>query len=113
MKIFALQNNGKALSDSECWKVEFLFRAHAKESWQISDEDLDITVISAERFDKIANLLIEFTDGDYIATIDLSKKKKPRQSIYVAYSTALIDFLKKHIDASTAEAVKLFDASCV
>ena len=109
MKVFAFLKSGKKLDDMQAWDAEYSFRAFMAEKWEASGEDPEVILINETRFNKVANLATELEDGDYAVAIDLGGKKKQRHRIYVEASSHFTEFLRRHTDKTSYEAILLYN----
>lgn len=109
MKVFAFLKSGKKLDDMQAWDTEYSFRAFMAEKWEASGEDPEVILINETRFNRVTNLATELEDDDYAVAIDLGGKKKNRHRIYVEASPHFTEFLMRHTDKTSYEAILLYN----
>ena len=103
-RIFVVTKDGKPLSESDKWSVNFsVFPEDAKNG--------QVVVFSKEYYSKPAKLLPDLVDGDYVAIIEKAKGK-PRHTICIEVDGPLRDFLTRNTDKATYAALTLYSELC-
>jgi len=103
-RIFVVTKDGKPLSDSDKWSVNFsVFPEDAKNG--------EVVVFSKEFYSKPAKLLPDLADGDYVAIVEKAKGK-PRHTICIEVDGELRDFLNRNSDKATYAVITLYSELC-
>ena len=69
----------------------------------------DIAIISNSYYSDPSNLVVELRDGDYVAAIIVSNRKKTRKTIIAGACNSLRSYLLKYPNRNSYEAIVEYD----